>query len=56
MKIITSFLYPPIPVRSFDWLAYYDGREEAGEYGYGETEEAAIKDLKACYDSPDESE
>ena len=35
-KIVTSHVYPPIPVRNFDWSAYYEGDEEAGQYGYGQ--------------------
>lgn len=46
MKIKTIFNYPPIPRRLFDWSAYIDGDEEYGPYGYGETEDDAIKDLK----------
>ena len=44
-KIVTVNIYPPIPVRTFDWTAYYDGDEEAGPAGYGATEEAAVRDL-----------
>jgi L-alanine-DL-glutamate epimerase-like enolase superfamily enzyme len=44
-KIITTFVCPPIPVRSMDWIAYYDGEAEEGHYGYGETEAAAILDF-----------
>ncbi len=43
-KIVTTHVYPPIPTRSFDWTAHYDGFEE-GDYGYGRTEAEAIKDL-----------
>lgn len=43
--IKTEFVYPPIPIRSQDWIAYFDGREEEGPYGSGETEQAAIEDL-----------
>jgi len=43
-KIITSHIYPPIPLRQFDWCAWYDGREE-GLQGWGATEEQAIADL-----------
>jgi hypothetical protein len=48
--IHTSFDYPPIPIRSFDWSAVtedYDGAPDAGwqPVGHGETEEAAIADL-----------
>jgi hypothetical protein len=48
-KIITTCIYPPIPVRNLDWVAYYDGDEESGRYGYGETEQEAIKDLTDNY-------
>jgi hypothetical protein len=44
-KIVTSHVYPPIPVRNFDWSAYYEGDEEAGQYGYGATEAEAIADF-----------
>lgn len=45
--IITSFVYPPIPVRKFDWQAVRDGYEPESNYcvGWGPTEEAAIRDL-----------
>lgn len=28
-----------------EWCAYFDGEEELGGYGYGETEQQAIDDL-----------
>jgi hypothetical protein len=48
-KIVTSCQYPPIPDRRFDWIAYIDGDEESGNYGYGPTEEAAIADWVESY-------
>jgi hypothetical protein len=45
-KIITRHVYPPIPVRSMDWIAYFDG-SEGGLQGEGATEQAAIDDLMA---------
>jgi hypothetical protein len=45
-KIVTSNICPPIPIRDYDWTAHYEGEEEAGNYGYGPTEAAAIKDFK----------
>jgi hypothetical protein len=49
MKIRTSFDYPPIPNRSFDWSAIdddtYDG--PGSPIGSGPTKEAAIADLLA---------
>jgi hypothetical protein len=44
-KIVTSFVYPPIPTRNSDWCAYIDGTEESGRYGWGATEQEAIEDL-----------
>jgi len=44
-KVITDHIYPPIPVRHMDWCAWFEGEEEAGEYGYGPTEADAIADL-----------
>lgn len=50
-KIVTSHIYPPIPIRDYDWCAYYDGEEE-GDCGYGATEAEAIRDLKDNYEEP----
>lgn len=44
-KIKTSHIFPPIPIRSFDWCAWRDGEEERGVYGYGYTENGAVMDL-----------
>jgi len=52
MKIHTEHVYPPIPIRSFDWCAYdddtYDGAPDAGPQcvGYGATEAEAIADFR----------
>ena len=47
MKIVTNYVYPPIPIRQFDWSAIdddtYDG--EGCRIGYGATEQEAIDDL-----------
>lgn len=51
-KIITRCIWPPIPIRQFDWCAYYDDTEETGHYGYGETEQTAIQDLIDNHESP----
>jgi hypothetical protein len=50
MKIKTSFVYPPIPIRCFDWSAIdddtYDGAEDSHcPIGTGATEQEAIDDL-----------
>lgn len=44
MPIITKYFCAPMPDRSCDWCAYFDGREEC-EVGHGATEEAAKNDL-----------
>jgi len=47
VKIKTNYVYPPIPIRCFDWSAIdddtYDG--EGCAIGYGATEAEAIADL-----------
>lgn len=49
-KIITHYLYPPIPMRQFDWVAYRDGDEPDDEgfmlCGFGTTEQEAIQELQ----------
>jgi hypothetical protein len=52
--IITTYIYPPIPTRSFDWSATFDGYEPGELVGYGPTEESAIKDLKDQIESEKE--
>lgn len=47
MRIRTTFVYPPIPIRDFDWSAVddetYDG--PGCIIGTGRTEQAAVMDL-----------
>jgi hypothetical protein len=43
--IRTEFVYPPIPMRQFDWRAVFDGYEPGDVMGYGKTREEAIADL-----------
>lgn len=53
-KIVTSFQYPPIPIRDHDWCAHYDGEEEAGHYGWGRTAQEAIDDfIENCQEDHD---
>lgn len=49
-KIVTVHVYPPIPIRTMDWAAYYEGTEENGPYGYGVTEGDAVADLLENYE------
>jgi hypothetical protein len=46
-KVVTQFVYPPIPDRRCDWCAHYDDPE--GPTGWGGTEEDAIQDLLANF-------
>lgn len=43
--VVVEFVYPPVPVRSWDWMAYVDGREESGPYGHGATRDEAVEAL-----------
>lgn len=47
MKVVTHFIYPPIPFRGCDWQATidsYDGDENAPR-GFGPTQAEAVADL-----------
>lgn len=46
-KIITEYVFPPIPPRQFDWAAYRDGYEPGCKVGHGKTEAEAVADLFA---------
>ena len=35
MKIITQFVYPPIPIRRYDWNAVREGYDEGDPVGWG---------------------
>lgn len=53
-KVVTTIVNPPIPTRDFDWLAYFEGAEDALN-GRGKTEEEAIADLEQQAEDYDES-
>jgi len=44
-KIRTECIFPPIPIRAFDWCATFDNYEPGCPIGYGRTEQEAITDL-----------
>lgn len=46
--IVTSHIYPPIPIRDYDWMAWFDENEE-GPQGFGRTETEAKADLLDNY-------
>lgn len=56
-KIIATFVYPPIPIRTMDWQAHYDNDEPDDEgrmvTGHGRTEEEAVLDLIVEHPRPD---
>ncbi len=45
MKISTNYIFPSIPLRDFDWIAYIEGEEELNINGFGKTEKEAISNL-----------
>lgn len=45
-RINTVYVNPPIPIRSFDWVATFDGYEPGDFIGRGLTEAEAIADLR----------
>lgn len=54
-RIITSPTHSPLPTRINDFCAFYDGEEDAGNYGYGATPEAAIADfIENCQEDHDD--
>jgi hypothetical protein len=47
-RIIVEEIFPPIPLRSFDFMAVYEGDESDGTYtvqGWGATADAARQAL-----------
>lgn len=50
MTIVTERVDPPIPIRSFDWRAWFSDMDpETCACGWGATEGAAIAHLKEIY-------
>lgn len=45
-RIVTTWIYPPIPLRNFDWQATFQGYEPGDLVGHGETKAEAVKDLR----------
>lgn len=43
--IQTTFVYPPIPIRTSDWQAVRAGYEPGDLVGWGRTEAEAVADL-----------
>lgn len=53
-KIITGNIFPPIPIRQFDFCAVFDGYEPGANIGYGRTKQDAIDDLIEQWDADNE--
>ncbi len=53
-KVNIRFVYPPIPLRQFDWCATFDNDEPDDDgnmlAGYGKTEAEALEDLLTTYE------
>lgn len=49
--IHVEFIYPPIPIRTHDYQATFEGYEPGDPIGHGPTEAAAIADLFEEYES-----
>lgn len=41
----TTHIFPPIPLRDFDWCAVSDSYEGGDPIGYGRTQQEAIDNL-----------
>ena len=44
-EIVVDFVYPPIPLRQFDWCAYRADGDEHSPRGWGRTADEAAADL-----------
>lgn len=52
--IITEYLFPAIPIRDFDWIAYWDRAASVPlKKGYGRTELDAIVNLMDTIEDDD---
>ena len=49
-KIITTYVKPPVPSRSWDYSAHFDGEEELGPVGWGRDISDALEDLQMSVD------
>ena len=52
LKIKTEFVYPPIPIRQFDWCAYDNNSYDrpGSIIGHGATEAEAIADFEQAWE------
>lgn len=45
IDIKIDYVFPPIPLRQFDYSAVRDGYDEGDPIGFGETKQKAVDDL-----------
>jgi len=45
LKISLDYIFPPIPVRRFDWCATLEDHQEGDPKGWGRTRYEAVQDL-----------
>ena len=45
-RIVVDYVNPPIPIRAFDFCAFFEGNDIGDPQGYGTTAAEAIKDLR----------
>jgi len=45
LKISLDYIFPPIPIRRFDWCAYLEDHQEGDPMGWGKTRYEAVIDL-----------
>ena len=55
VPVTVNFEYPPIPIRTCDWRAWYSSDDSDNpDCGWGATPEDAIQDLVDSYEDPEE--
>lgn len=47
LRVMTENIFPPIPIRQFDWVAWFDNYGAEGPHEHGATEAEAIRKLWA---------
>lgn len=45
-RIKINCVHPPVPIRTFDYVAFVEGTEECGPYGWGATRQDALYNLR----------
>lgn len=50
LQVTVDYIYPPIPLRNFDWCAYDENYEPGCPIGYGRTLREALEDYEEMYE------